>query len=118
MNDTYHCKRCNNNVKQCNRDTHELYCAYSLKKDELTDLIPCEICNNLIKFSNYESHTNTCSRFGYSTNQGIIRPVNIGFIGNPPYPNNEEDTSNSNTEENTSNSHTEENNPLMNWKIY
>ena len=41
MNDTYLCKRCNNTVKHCNRDTHEFYCAYSLKKDELTDLIPC-----------------------------------------------------------------------------
>ena len=105
MNDTYHCKRCNNTVKNCNRDTHEFYCAYSLKKDELNDLIPCEICNNLIQFSNYESHTNACSRFGYSVNQEIIRPIHIGFIGNPPNPNNEEDTSNSNTEEN---------NPLMN----
>ena len=35
MNDTYQCKRCNSNIKTCNRDKHELYCAYSLKKDEL-----------------------------------------------------------------------------------
>jgi len=60
---TYCCKRCNTKILSKNRDIHELYCAYSLHKDELKDLIPCEFCNSLIQFDAYHHHIRYCELF-------------------------------------------------------
>jgi len=82
------CKRCKNKVKIELRDNHELYCAYSLKNGELTNLIPCEVCNNLINFEDYQSHLYSCGEKSYYTRQVrvplIFPSLNISGSGNAP----------------------------------
>ena len=53
--DTYICSRCKKEMKECDKNNHELYCAYLPKKEEMQDLIPCEYCNCLIHFDQYIS---------------------------------------------------------------
>ena len=82
------CKRCKKKVKIELRDNHELYCAYSLKNDELINLIPCEVCNNLINFEDYQSHLYSCGEKSYYTRQVrvplIFPSLNISGSGNAP----------------------------------
>ena len=46
--DTYKCSKCNQDIKNCDRDTHELNCIYTFNAEEYQNLIPCEICDDLI----------------------------------------------------------------------
>ena len=63
--DTYKCSKCQQDIKNDERDNHELNCIYTFSTQEYQDLIPCEICDNLINFEDYQTHVTDCMNRGY-----------------------------------------------------
>lgn len=56
----YKCPVCNQMIYKHVKETHDIYCLNSIKKEEYENLIPCEMCNEFIEFDKYSDHSKIC----------------------------------------------------------
>ena len=82
--DMYKCTKCHEDIKNDERDNHEINCIYTFSAQEYQDLIPCEICDNLINIEDYQDHITNCMNQGYIPQLSLPLPLqsgdNIDFV--------------------------------------
>tara|TARA_B100000795_G_scaffold268216_1_gene254738 strand:+ start:275 stop:862 length:588 start_codon:yes stop_codon:yes gene_type:complete len=69
------CDNCFESFKEDELENHKLYCLFTIKQEELENLIPCEICDELIDISNYEQHMYICMSYNTLENEQPISSV-------------------------------------------